>query len=54
MVRVEEHLGYERVKPEGEIKTHLKMCDLCKQSNPDNFQIVRKSQSAHQAKIKEA
>ena len=53
-VRVEEHLGYQREKPVGEIKTHLKKCDLCKQSNLDNFQIVKKSMSDHEAKINEA
>ena len=42
VVRAEEHVGYEKEKPEGEIKTHLKTCDLCKQSNLDNFQIVKK------------
>ena len=41
-------------KPEGEIKTHLKTCDLCKQSNQDNFQIVKKSMSDHEAKMNEA
>ena len=53
-MRVEEHLGYQREKPVGEIKTHLKKCDLCKQSNLDNFQIVQKSMSDHDAKINEA
>ena len=53
-MRAEEHLGYEKEKPEGEIKTHVKSCDLCKQSNLDNFQIVKKCLSDHEAKINEA
>ena len=50
MERVEEHLSYEKDKSEGEIQTHLEMCHLCKQIDHDNFQIVKKSLSDHEAK----
>ena len=46
-------MRYGKEKPEGGIKTYLKTCDLCKQSNPDSFQIVKKIVCC-EAKISEA
>ena len=53
-VRILEHLKYEDVKPESEIKSHLGSCNVCKSSSLDNFEILQKCKTDDEAKIKEA
>ena len=43
VVRSDEHLRYEKEQPQGEIKTHLRLCEMCERSTIDNFQIVKKN-----------
>ena len=42
VVRSDEHLRYEKEQPQGEIKTHFRLCEMCKKSTIDNFEIVKK------------
>ena len=49
-----EHLEYEKKKPEGVVKDHLNICDICKNSTIDNFDIVRKCRTDRETKINEA
>ena len=53
-VRSDEHLRYEKEQPRGEIKTHLRLCEMCKKSTIDNFEIVKKCLTDQEAKINEA
>ena len=53
-VRSDEHLSYEKEQPRGEIKTHLRLCEMCKKSTIDNFEIVKKCLTDQEAKINEA
>ena len=53
-VRSEEHLRFERDLPKSEIKTHLKTCVICQNSSLDNFEVLKKCMSDHEAKINEA
>ena len=53
-VRSLEHLLYESVKPESEVKSHIRDCDICKDSTLDNFDIMQKCNSDHEVKINEA
>lgn len=53
-VRILEHLKFEDVKPESEIKSHLGSCNVCKSSSLDNFEILQKCKTDHEAKINEA
>ena len=54
VVRGMEHLDYNKEKPEGEIKTHIKACDICKNCTMDNFEIIKKSRTDQVTKINEA
>ena len=54
VVRSDEHLRYEKEQPRGEIKTHLRLCEMCKKSTIDNFEIVKKCLTDQEAKINEA
>ena len=45
VVRAEEHLRYEKDLPKSEIKTHLKGCHICRESNINNFKIIKKCMS---------
>ena len=53
-VRCLEHLEYEKKLPKSEIKSHLNECDICKNCNFDNFQILKKSKNDQEVKINEA
>ena len=53
-VRSEEHLRFEKDLPKSEIKTHLKTCVICQNSSLDNFEVLKKYMSGHEAKINEA
>ena len=44
----------EKERPRGEIKTHLRLCKMCKKSIIDNFEIVKKCLTEQEAKINEA
>ena len=54
IVRTLEHLEYEKKEPLGEIKTHLKSCEICKNSTVDNFEILKKCKTDKETKINEA
>ena len=53
-VRSLEHLLYESEKPESEVKSHIRDCDVCKASTLDNFDIMQKCNSDQEVKINEA
>ena len=48
------NLLYESEKPESEVKSHIRDCDVCKASNLDNFDIMQKCNSDQEVKINEA
>ena len=53
MTRCLEHLVIENSE-KSEIKEHLKVCQICRNSNFDNFAIMKKCKSDHETKINEA
>ena len=53
-VRGLEHLEFEKAEPKSEIKEHLKKCLVCRKSNLDNFEILKKCKSDFEAKVTEA
>ena len=54
VVRSLEHLEFEKAEPKSEIKEHLKKCLVCRKSNLDNFEIIKKCKSDFEAKVTEA
>ena len=55
MIRGLEHLELDKIKnQESEVTVHLRSCDICKNSSLDNFEIIKKCKSDHEAKINEA
>ena len=54
MTRCLEHLEFNKSEPKSEIKTHLEHCDICKSSNFENFEIIKKCKSDQETKINEA
>ena len=54
VVRSLEHLEFEKAEPKSEIKEHLKKCLVCRKSNLDNFEIIKKCKSDFEAKVNEA
>ena len=54
IVRSLEHLEFEKAEPKSEIKEHLKKCLVCRKSNLDNFEIIKKCKSDFEAKVTEA
>ena len=53
-VRSSEHLLYEEKHHKSEIKTHIRNCDICKNSSLDNFNIIKKCNTEREIKINEA
>ena len=53
-VRSLEHLEFKKVKPEGEVKSHLKSCEICQNCTIDNFDILKKCKNDREVKISEA
>ena len=51
MVRSHKHLRYEKEQLQGEIKTYLRSCEICKTSTNDNFETVLKKLTDKEAKI---
>ena len=47
-------MEFEKAEPKSEIKEHLKKCLLCRKSNLDNFEIIKKWKSDFEAKVTEA
>ena len=43
-VRSKEHLDLEKEKPQGEIKTLLKSCVICKKCSIEDFKIIKNIQ----------
>ena len=54
MVRCLEHLEFEKKKPESEVKVHLNDCDICKNANYENFEILKKCKTDLETKVYEA
>ena len=53
IVKSEEHLRYEKDQPKSEIKIPLEGCLVCRNSTTNNFEIIKKCMSNHEAKINE-
>ena len=53
VVRSLEHLEYEKADPKSEIKEHFKKCLVCRKSNLENFEIIKKYKSYFEAKVTE-
>ena len=52
MARSDEHLRYEKEQPQGEIKTQLRLCEMCEKSTIDNFEMIKKCLTDQEAKKK--
>ena len=47
-------MEFKKAEPKSEIKEHLKKCLVCRNSNLDNFEIIKKCKSDFEAKLTEA